>query len=162
MNDTKTYPAATETHLFSDEELVQYQDASAGQRFANYLIDYLLMYFVVGYASGYLIARLILAISPETAYDLFAEDNNLLAIYLIAFLNHIVYYTICEKAFKGYTLGKLITGTRAVREDGGELTVKDAFLRSLSRLVPFEAFSIWFGSGLWHDTWTKTKVIKSR
>ena len=120
------------------------------------------MYFVVGYASGYLIARLVLAISPETAYDLFAEDNNLLAIYLIAFLNHIVYYTICEKAFKGYTLGKLITGTRAVREDGGELTVKDAFLRSLSRLVPFEAFSIWFGSGLWHDTWTKTKVIKSR
>jgi hypothetical protein len=59
-------------------------------------------------------------------------------------------------------LGKLITGTRAIREDGVELNFKDAFLRSLSRLVPFEPFSIWSGNGIWHDSWTKTMVIKSR
>jgi uncharacterized RDD family membrane protein YckC len=124
------------------------------------------MRFVVSYGTSYLLVEFLLATSAETAYDWFGEGASSLNLYLIAYLiailNHLVYYTISEKAFKGYTLGKLITGTRAIREDGGELTFKDAFLRSLSRLVPFEAFSIWFGSGLWHDAWTKTKVIKSR
>ena len=66
-----------------------------------------------------------------------------------------------EKLFKGYTVGKLITGTRAIREDGKELTFKNAILRSLSRMVPFEPFSA-FGGSPWHDRWTKTRVIKSR
>jgi len=67
---------------------------------------------------------------------------------------------VCEKAFKGRTLGKVISGTRAIRNDGGELTLKDALLRSLSRLVPFEVFS-GFGTP-WHDSWTNTQVIKAR
>ena len=81
----------------------------------------------------------------------------------IAYFNYIFYYTICETAFKGYTLGKIITGTRAVRNDGSNLTFKDAILRSLSRIVPFEVFS-GLGSPCnpWHDTWTKTMVIKAR
>ncbi|ODT91451.1 MAG: hypothetical protein ABS85_12565 [Sphingobacteriales bacterium SCN 48-20] len=82
--------------------------------------------------------------------------------YEIVLISYLLYYSICEKVFKGYTLGKLLSGTRAIRADGGELTFKDAFLRSLSRLVPFEQFSIWSGNGLWHDSWTKTRVIKAR
>jgi uncharacterized RDD family membrane protein YckC len=85
----------------------------------------------------------------------------LLILYLVGILNYLLYYTFCEKVFKGYTLGKLITGTRAIRDDGNELTFKDAILRSLSRLVPFEALSA-FGYSPWHDSWTKTTVIKSR
>jgi uncharacterized RDD family membrane protein YckC len=76
-------------------------------------------------------------------------------------LNYIVYYTLCEKLLKGYTLGKLITGTRAIRQDGGELTFRNALLRSLSRCVPFEVFS-GFNTLTWHDSWTDTKVIKAR
>ncbi len=38
---------------------------------------------------------------------------------------------------------------------------KDALLRSLCRLIPFEAFS-YFGGNLWHDKLTKTIVIKKR
>ncbi len=48
-------------------------------------------------------------------------------------------YTLLEGAAKGKTLGKLITGTRALKIDGSNLTWKDAFLRSLCRIVPFEA-----------------------
>jgi uncharacterized RDD family membrane protein YckC len=161
MNESQTYPSATETHLFSEEDLIQYEEASNGQRFLNYIIDYLIMYFGISYATTYVLVQLLLAIAPDTAYSLFGE-GNLAAIYIIAIINHLLYYTICEKAFKGHTLGKLVTGTRVIREDGEELTFKDAFLRSVSRMVPFEAFSIWFGNGLWHDTWTKTKVIKTR
>lgn len=162
MNENHQYPSATQTDLFEDGEFVEYDEATNGQRFLNYLVDTLFMRYAVGYATGYLLASILLATSPETAYYLFGDENNLLAIYLIAILNHLFYYSICEKLFRGHTLGKLLTGTRVIREDGEELTFKDAFLRSLSRLVPFEAFSIWFGNGPWHDTWTKTKVIKTR
>ncbi|HUC82247.1 MAG TPA: RDD family protein [Flavisolibacter sp.] len=162
MNPNESYPSATESHLFEEGEFIEYDEASNGQRFLNYLIDNLFMRFVVSYGTSYLLLEFLVSTSPETAYEWFGSDGSWAAIYLIALLNHLVYYTICEKAFKGHTLGKLITGTRAIREDGEELTFKDALLRSLSRLVPFEALSIWFGNGLWHDTWTKTKVIKTR
>ena len=156
MDSSEMYPKATETDLFDENEFAEYNEASNGQRLVNYLVDSLLMRYALSYITSTLLVRFLLAVSPQTAYDLFSEEN-LLASYIITLLNHLVYYSICEKAFKGYTLGKLITGTRAIRDDGEELTFKDAFLRSLCRLVPFEALSIWFGNGPWHDTWTKPK-----
>lgn len=161
MEEAKPYPAATETHLFDENELDPHQDASTGQRFVNYLVDALLMEFALGFATGYLVAKFLMAVSPETAYAWFGKDT-LLASYVLGIINHLIYYTFSEKAFRGYTLGKLVTGTRAIREDGGELTLRNAFLRSLCRIVPFEALSIWFGDGLWHDRWTKTRVVKTR
>jgi uncharacterized RDD family membrane protein YckC len=162
MNTNESYPPTAESHLFEEGEFIEYDEASNGQRFLNYLIDNLFMQFAVSFATTYLLMQLLLATSPDTAYDWFGDDVSYAAVYTISLLNHLAYYTFCEKLFRGHTLGKLITGTRAIREDGEELTFKDAFLRSLSRLVPFEAFSIWFGNGLWHDSWTKTKVIKTR
>lgn len=166
MNTIETTAEQPEEHLFTEQDQFNYSEASTGQRFFNYLIDALLMQYGLSFATGYILARIIVAISPETAYDLFVARSESLDViasyYLLAIFNYLIYYTFCEKLFKGYTLGKLITGTRAIRTDGSELTWKDAFLRSLSRLVPFEAFSIWFDGGLWHDRWTKTMVIKTR
>ena len=164
MEDTKTYNPASEQQqdLFLEGEFIEYNEATTTQRFLNYLIDALLMQYGIAWATGYLLVKFLLAVSPEAAYDLFGSGSPLLAAYIIGMVNHLVYYTFAEKAFRGHTLGKLITGTRVIREDGDELTLKDAFLRTVSRLVPFEAFSIWSESGLWHDTWSKTKVIKTR
>jgi len=106
-----------------------------------------------------------MAISPETAYNLFVIRKGsfdvLASIYLVSIVNFLIYYTICEKAFKGKTLGKLITGTKAIRDDGKELSFKNALLRSLSRIVPFEPFSA-FGGYPWHDSCTGTMGIKSK
>lgn len=62
--------------------------------------------------------------------------------------------------FKGSSLGKLITGTRAVREDGSPITASEAFGRGFSRIVPFEAFSA-LGNNTWpwHDQWSHTYVV---
>jgi len=79
--------------------------------------------------------------------------------FLISFIVIISYYTVLEGATKGRTLGKFVTGTVAVKQDGSAITWKDAFLRSLCRLVPFEPFSA-LGRMPWHDKWTKTIVIK--
>jgi uncharacterized RDD family membrane protein YckC len=151
--------------LFTEEEVFNYEHASVGQRFLNYLIDCLLMQYGLSFITGILIAKIMLAISPETAYNWFVERKDsidiLASFYLISIVNFLIYYTICEKAFKGKTLGKLITGTKAIRGDGQELSFKNALLRSLSRIVPFEPFSA-FGGYPWHDSWTGTMVIKTR
>ncbi|MEO5947086.1 MAG: RDD family protein [Chitinophagaceae bacterium] len=154
--------AEEQVNLFETE--VQYTEATQGQRFLNFLIDNLFMRFILSYATGYAVGYLLLAIAPdfvaEIAYDERGWKFWLLA-YILGIFNYVIYYTFCEKAFKGITLGKLLTGTRAIRNDGGELTFKDAMLRSLSRLVPFEPFSALAGTP-WHDSWTDTRVVKTR
>lgn len=135
--------------------------ATQGQRFFNFFIDNLLMRFALGYITGLIVAKAGMLLFPGLMYKpSYAKDQTLLYVfaYIIVIVNYLVYYTLCEKLFRGYTLGKLFTKTRAIRADGAELTFSDALLRSLCRLVPFEAFS---GFGVpWHDAWTKTMVVK--
>ena len=140
--------------------------ASQGQRFLNWLIDNLVMRFGLSYLTGMAIGTLLAVAAPDFLNDIANSDRNmsgeiLLLALMIGILNYTLYYTLCEKLFRGYTLGKVITGTRTIRQDGKELTFKDALLRSLSRLVPFELFS-GFNTLTWHDSWTDTMVIKSR
>ena len=146
------------------QSFIQYEQATTGQRFLNWLIANLFMRFGLSYLTGIFVGYLLGTLFPDYTREIIYDQSTgdlLLIAYIIAIFNYIIYYTICEKAFKGYTLGKLITGSRAIREDGEELTFKDAILRSLSRLVPFEVFS-GFAPHPWHDTWTNTVVIKSR
>ncbi|HEU4574834.1 MAG TPA: RDD family protein [Chitinophagaceae bacterium] len=138
--------------------------ATTGQRFLNFLIDNLLMRFGLSYVTGTLIGYLLVKLFPDfiqyyLQHGAYSAGVILLA-YVIAIFNYIIYYTFCEKVFNGYTLGKLVTGSRAVRNDGQELTFKDTLLRSVIRLVPFEPLS-GFGTP-WHDAWTNTTVIKTR
>lgn len=152
-----------EKSLLADDPglLLQYQEASTSKRFGNYLIDVLFCQYALGFATGYLVATIMNAVNPVFLYEALYGDGQTsfyIYLYLVAIFTWVFYYTICEKAFRGITLGKLITGTRAIREDGSELTFKDALLRSLSRIVPFEVFSA-LGGRPWHDTWTKTVVV---
>ena len=147
-----------------DDPYFQIVHATTGQRFLNFLIDNIIMRFGLSFLTGMLIGLILSAISPEFLYESARMENTggfLLLSYLVGCLNYIVYYSLCEKLFKGYTLGKLITGTRAVCTNGTELTFKACLYRSLCRLVPFEPFS-GFGGHPWHDSWTDTMVIKSR
>ena len=161
---TETSLQEPQEHIFTVEDLNRYDYASKGQRFLNYLIDNLLMRYGMSYVTGTLIGYFLGSAFPEFANEIFYNTSQFTLLvlgYVVAIFNYVIYYTTCEKLFKGYTLGKLITGTRAVREDGQELTFRDAFMRSLIRIIPFEAFS-GLGETPWHDGWTKTMVIKSR
>ena len=162
-SDSQTPAASTyNENIFDDHDL--YVDATQGQRFLNWLIDNLLMQFGLSYITGTAVGYLLATFFPDYITRVFQDESKLelyFLSYLIGIVNYILYYSIAEKAFKGYTIGKLVTGTRAVRTDGSELTFKDAILRSLSRIVPFEIFSA-LGRRPWHDSWTNTRVIKSR
>ena len=134
--------------------------ATTGQRFANLLID-----LAVAYAAIFLLSFLLAMVFPSyamLAYEA-SESDDLSAklifnLFALVFLTAV--YTLIEGTTKGKTLGKLITGTRAVREDdGSRIGWKEAFIRSISRWVPFEVFSGLSGHP-WHDKWSKTIVVR--
>jgi len=126
--------------------------AGAGQRFADYLID-LIAFFIFVFLLMFVFVRAggtIYSYPPYSAQDLLYRAVMLLFYAMFMFLQ--------EMIFKGRSIGKFITGTKAVNEDGTEMEPKTTFVRSLSRAVPFEAFSA-FGAHPWHDKWTKTYVV---
>ncbi|MBL7731198.1 MAG: RDD family protein [Chitinophagaceae bacterium] len=162
MEDNTTQSAPAD--LFNEH--TRFTEATKGQRFVNWLVDNVLIRLIVTYFTGELFASFLLDVAPEFTYRAFGGDGQnfmgILVSYGFGLFHYLFYYTICEKAFKGYTLGKLLSGTRAIRTDGQELTFKDVILRTLSRMVPFEVFSALGDGAPWHDTWTKTMVIKAR
>ena len=133
--------------------------ASSGKRFANYIIDVLIFYAFI-FCCGFVFAIV----------DTNPDDHNEVALVigsikgrLIVLLFYGIFMGLIEAIFRGKTLGKLITGTRVVNEDGSRINFQSAFLRGLSRSVPFEAFSaLGAPSYPWHDKWTKTLVIDER
>lgn len=155
MEDNQLQPTK-EQHLFDNHyELTQ---AGAGRRFINYIVD-VISFYVVMFLFFYLLAMI--------NYDLFlrlsgaeSDGPDLLGT-LITILFYGLYMGLVEALFKGRSLGKLLTGTVAVNEDGSRVSGQTALLRGLSRAVPFNAFSA-LGSPCypWHDRWTKTYVVE--
>ena len=152
-----------DTNVLADiERDILLEPASVGIRFANLLIDTLFYYGVmllVGVGLGVMYEST--GDDVETSFLIREDAGAILLQYLLSFITYLGVYAIMEGSAKGKTLGKLITGTRALKIDGGVITWKDAFMRSLCRLVPFEAFSA-FGGHPWHDRWTNTIVVKER
>lgn len=147
-------------HLLDDiVDQAELTMAGSGQRFLNHLVDYVLFYILwrlLIEVIAYPLARVVVFIGYNrvTLYVTF---------YLLAVLFEVVLMTAMEYFIGGKTLGKLITRTRAVNEDGTRLTPKTAFVRSLCRIIPFEAFSA-LGNPCypWHDKLSKTYVIDDR
>jgi uncharacterized RDD family membrane protein YckC len=142
-----------ETHLLADEFESQKSPAGAGKRFANYIIDLIACYIFSALMGVVVFVTGIITVNDSGAQFTFLF-LNILSFFLAWFA--------MEAIFKGKSLGKLITKTRAVNEaDGSKITVRTAFLRSLCRLVPFEPLS-GLGSPTfpWHDKWTGTVVVE--
>ena len=135
----------TQQDILTDiEESVWYQDASVGARFLNFIIDFICVIALV--------VLTLLFVFPEIS-----EAGYQLLIYS----TFLIYYSLLETATNGRTIGKFVTGTRAVRIDRAEFSGGNAILRSLCRLVPFDSISA-LGGSPWHDKWTKTRVVKVR
>ena len=140
---------------FSDDldDLVVQHDASRGERFGNYIIDVILASVANTVLTSVVTGRGFFE-QQEFSWDTWFTNFVLSSVFMLAF------YTLMEGLLKGRSIGKFITGTKAVRRDGQPFTFGDAFFRSLVRIVPFEVFS-GFGTP-WHDKWTGTTVVKNR
>lgn len=143
--------------LLSDlEQGIAREPAGTGVRFANYFIDLIGFYavmFVIGLVIG------LMQLQNEVVYEDATLTGSQFSDFLLTYALYFLYYAVFEGATKGRSLGKLITGTVAIQEDGSAITWNKALTRSVSRLVPFEPFSA-LGGSPWHDDWTNTKVVK--
>lgn len=128
-----------------------YELAGTGKRFANYLLD------VIGFYIFMVLLAAIGGIFAPEFVDGFLESG--ITQYVVIYSVYVIYYTLMEGALNGKTLGKFVTRSRAIRDDEEPLTWQDALIRSLCRLIPFEAFSFLAGPRGWHDSFSKTKVV---
>ena len=145
----------SQTDLLSDMNNPDEIPADKGTRFLHYIIDVVVFYavmFLFLIVLGSCAADFVLSTETDVGASLLL---NVIFISLFVF-----YFGLLEGATKGRTVGKLITKTKVIREDGSPITYGDAFKRSLIRLIPFEPFSAFFGDGMWHDKWSKTMVVK--
>lgn len=131
--------------------------ANGWQRFGSFIIDFIVFYismFTIGIILGLLtyfgIDGPLIWITEHGE----AAEGKLLGVTL-----YLTYYFISE-ALGQRTVGKLITGTKVVMEDGTKPPAAAIALRSLCRLIPFEYFTF-FGeySRGWHDSFSKTFTV---
>ena len=72
-------------------------------------------------------------------------------------------YYIGLESLTGVTIGKLVTGTVVVNERGQRPTTGQVVGRSFAPIIPFDPFSfLSMTSGGWHDTLSKTHVVKKK
>jgi len=121
-----------------------YEIASSGKRFANYVIDLVIYYILV--AMGGVAYVLVFKIA----------EMDTLTSYLLAFIIMFLYYSIME-ATTGRTVGKMITRTRVLNDDFSEPELGTIIKRTFCRFIPFDQLSF-FGNG-WHDSISGTVVV---
>ena len=131
--------------------------ASKGQRFINFIIDLIPQYAILyGLAYGFFY------LGEFTGYYGLSDYWNELSVvedYLISYTLLILYYFIFE-GISNRTLGKYATNTRVIMTSGEEPTSKAILIRTLCRLIPFDALSFLGTNGKgWHDSLSNTYVI---
>lgn len=130
--------------------------ANVGQRFLNYLIDSIFSFLFIMIYTFFL--GIILAIIAPTFVQSI-DENNMLFVYTVAISGVLIYYILFEFTL-GRTPAKYFTGTRVVDEDGNVPSFSKILLRTICRLIPFEAFSFLGDNAIgWHDTLSKTRVV---
>ncbi len=145
-----------------DLSQIRFEEADKGKRLLTFVID-VIGYFIASIIVGLLLGVFMVASGRE---DFLSEEPSTIST-LFDYLSGIIiitsYYTLQEYFLKGKTLGKFITGTRAVTVDNRPMDLTTTLIRSLSRVIPFEPFSFLGASDRgWHDRLSKTKVIIDR
>ncbi|MBX7224768.1 MAG: RDD family protein [Chitinophagales bacterium] len=134
------------------DELMEYdashQMASVGKRFINFIIDLSVFYFLFHLLMG-----------GKLSFIDESDPTSKIGLRLVTAFFLVLYYFILEGIF-GTTIGKLITQTRLVDEEGNKPPLLNILIRSLSRIVPFESLSFFWSDNGWHDKWSNTYVVE--
>ncbi|KAF2507916.1 RDD family protein [Flavobacterium zhairuonense] len=141
------------TYVLDDKLL-----ASTGQRFLNYILDTAVV-FVLVFCLGIFLALLATLLGLPGLLS-WLENISTLEDRLLFILINIIYYVFTEGLF-GRSVGKLITGTVVVDENGLKPAFDVILKRSLCRIIPFDGLSF-FGSRGWHDSISDTYVVNKK
>ena len=149
----------TESLLSEFQEIdTTYDRASHMKRLGNYIVD-LIGFYIAILIFGLFVGYFFPSVFSDVDFD---DPTTGLLDRFVTLLFYGLYMGVLEIVFKGRSLGKFIADTRVVNLDGSTISAKTAFLRGLSRAVPFEGFSaLGSPSNPWHDKWTNTMVVKN-
>lgn len=152
--DSTNNPYQAPIARVAEQESTAIVPAERWRRFVNLIVDYF-GFFALSIVIG---AILGLAGGASAVQKLQTPGMQ----YLTGIVIMLIYYVPLEAMF-GRTLGKLVTGTKVVDENGNPPTWGKAFGRTLCRFIPFEAFSFFKSDARgWHDSIPKTYVVKTR
>ncbi|MBL7941622.1 MAG: RDD family protein [Flavobacteriales bacterium] len=143
---------------------VDIYEAEMKHRFLNYIVDVILAYglnLLTGMGIGYLLFKDADSMDEEELNHLIEIVDNRLVGYGMTYSVFFIYYFLCEHFMNGKTPGKFLTRTRAVTRDGYRMKPGRTAIRSLCRLIPFDALSF-LGNHGWHDTISRTIVVEDR
>jgi len=131
--------------------------ASSGARFLNNIIDTVIFYLIIFFVF-FLFGLLASFIATEEASDWVEKivENSMFMFLLIMFF----YFSVME-FLTGKSVGKAITRTTVVLENGEKPNYKATAKRTIIRFVPFDGLSF-LGTPCrgWHDSWSNTYVVK--
>jgi uncharacterized RDD family membrane protein YckC len=83
--------------------------------------------------------------------------------FLGTYFSFSIFYYLVFEFFFGRTIGKFITGSVVVNENGLKPNFRIVCVRTLSRFIPFDALSFLTKSGrIWHDSISKTYVVEKK
>jgi uncharacterized RDD family membrane protein YckC len=120
-------------------------------RFCNFLIDSFIIVII-----DFLVVSIIDRFSSAI------HEHDVVYNRALGFLIYFSYYFLCEISFSS-TPGKFVTKTKIVDKiTFDKPSTLKILIRTFCRLIPFEAFTIFFYSDslLWHDKISRTIVIK--
>lgn len=142
-----------------EEDLI----SSGKIRFLNYSIDYAFT-FGFSYALGFIVPLLVNVLDSIglTGFGFWVFNLGSIMIFFISIMMTTGYYILAEGVF-GSTVGKFITGTIVVDENGNKPDWGIILKRNLCRLIPFDALSF-LGSPSrgWHDSISNTYVVNKK
>lgn len=158
MNDPQNPYDAPQAQVQA-ERIAQLVTASRPQRLVNYLIDSLAC------ASLIMLAITIYSGNDPAVLKDMQEQANPLRDWGLMVGALLLYYVPMEGIF-GVTLGKLVTSTRVVDEQGRPPSWGQVFGRTFARMIPMEVLTILLSGNervtAWHDRLPKTLVVRAR
>jgi len=139
-------------------EITHDLQADKSLRLANFVIDYI-VYLAFCSLIGIAIGILSTILGMQNVLDYVATMGTLHTYFWGGILFIIAFFPL--EAMTSRTIGKFITGTIVVDENGEKPETRAFFIRTICRLIPFEVFSF-LGDRGWHDSISRTYVVKKK
>ncbi|WP_264552445.1 RDD family protein [Flavobacterium sp. N2038] len=142
------------TYVLDDKLMV-----SVGARFLNYIIDLIaIMVLLIGFG---VCVGILTALFDMNFLSIWIDGLGDFGWNVIAIILTLIYYILME-GFFGRTLGKFVTGSAVVDENGEKPDFGTIIKRSLCRCIPFDALTYLGGSRGWHDSISDTYVVNKK
>lgn len=140
-----------------DEQLIDniqaYENASVVRRYCNGFIDVFFILVIHSLVTSFLL--------PAVSFLNKIDDYQTKLIFTM-YSTIVFYYLFFEFILKGRTIGKIITKTKVINRVGNPPSIKEVFIRTIVRYMPFEFLTILTRNNktALHDGASATRVIK--